>query len=87
VTLPLAAIVTLDWSDDIGVTRLSGAGAVGALVSNTFRGVLVEPMGIGAAHLGRCAAVARAVPVMRLARPRNLTAVAATVDAVFAALG
>ena len=87
VTLPLVAIVALDWSDrDIVVTPLSGAGAVGALVINTFRGVLVEPMGIGPAHLARCAAVARAVPVMRLARPRDLAAVGATVDAVIAAL-
>lgn len=87
VTLPLAAIVTLDWSsDDIAVASLAGAEAVGALVSNTFRGVLVEPMGIGAAHLARCAAVARAVPVMRLTRPRDLAALGATVDAVLAAL-
>jgi hypothetical protein len=85
-TLPLAAIVTLDWSDDLSVTPLNGADAVGALVSNTFRGVLVEPMGIGPAHLARCAAVARSVPVMRLTRPRDLAAVGATVDAVIDAL-
>lgn len=87
VTLPLAAVVALDWSaGDIIVTPLGGAEAAGALVMNTFRGALVEPMGIGAAHLARCAAVARSARVMRLARPRDLAAVGATVDAVLAAL-
>jgi hypothetical protein len=43
-------------------------------------------MGTGAAHLARCAAVARLVPVIRLSRPRDLAAVGATVDAVLAAL-
>ena len=85
-TLPLAAIVTLDWGDEVAVTRLNGADAVGALVSNTFRGVLVEPMGIAAAHLLRCATVARAVPVLRLTRPRDLADLGATVDAVLVAL-
>lgn len=86
VTLPLAAIVTLAWADKVSMARLSGADAVGALVSNTFRGVLVEPMGIAAAHLLRCAAVARAVPVMRLSRPRDLAELATTIDAVLATL-
>lgn len=87
VTLPLAAIVQLGWSDSsVTAAPLKGAEAVGALVSNTFRGVLVEPMGIGPAHLARCAAVARAVPVMLLRRPRDLAAIGATVDALLAAL-
>ncbi|HSI16596.1 MAG TPA: hypothetical protein VK980_02405 [Sphingomonas sp.] len=85
-TLPLAAIVTLDWADDLTVMPLNGSDAVGALVSNTFRGVLVEPMGIAAAHLMRCATVARAVPVLRLSRPRDLIGLGSTVDAVLDAL-
>lgn len=87
VTLPLAAIVALDWSDDdIDITSLSGAEAIGVVVRNTFRGVLVERMGTGPAHLTRCAAVARSARVMRLVRPRDLTAIDATVDAVLDAL-
>lgn len=88
VTLPLAAVVALDWSaDKVGVTPLGGAEAVGVLVINTFRGALVEPMGIGPAHLARCAAVARSIRVMRLTRPRDLSAIGATVDAVLGTLG
>jgi hypothetical protein len=34
----------------------------------------------------RCAAVARAVPVLRLSRPRDLAELGAAVDAVLAAL-
>lgn len=87
VTLPLAAVVALDWSaGGIAIASLKGAEAVGALVMNTFRGALVEPMGVGPAHLARCAAVARSARMMRLARPRDLAAVGATVDSILAAL-
>ena len=87
ITAPLAAVVTLGWAEDsIRIGPLQGAAAIGALVTNTFRGVLVEPMGTAAAHLGRCATLARSVPILNLTRPNNLAAVSATVDAVLGAL-
>lgn len=81
-SVPLGAIVLLAWGDDVALTPLHGAAAVQALVRNTYRGVLVEPMGIAPAHLARCVALARQVPVFTLTRPRAFAAL----DAVIAAL-
>lgn len=79
----LAAVVLLDWGDDLTITALPGAEAVGALVANTFRGQLVAPMGRQAAHWRQCLDLFGGAGVYRLVRPRaldRLDAVSALVE-------
>lgn len=67
---PLAVACLLRrGAGDGGMTPLSGGEAMKALIANTFRGQLVAPMGRSADHFAQCAAVARHVPAIALARP------------------
>lgn len=86
--VPLAAIVALQWSEDCCVTveTLRGIDAAQAIVRNTFRGVLIEPMGIAPAHLARCVEIARTIPILRLSRAQRFDQLDAAVDALIAAL-
>jgi len=69
--LPLRAIYLLADGDVFGVEEVVGSRGALELVANASRAVpleIVDPAG----HLAACAAIARAAPVLRLTRPRNL---------------
>jgi len=51
-----------------GIARLAGAGALEALVANTYRGSFVRRLGATERHLRQCLALARSIPVYRAAR-------------------
>lgn len=67
--LPLAALFSLEESDEFAIERLSGSAAVEAISANTYRGQLIAEVGDSAAHLAACVTIARTVPIMRLQRP------------------
>jgi hypothetical protein len=67
--VPLSHLYLLDKaSGEPSVARLHGAGAVEAMVANTYRGAYVPLMGRTGQHLLACAALAREVPVFRAER-------------------
>lgn len=73
--LPLRAVYLLAWGE-AELVRLKGLNALQEFVrAATYRGELLGPMGLEAAHWNRCAAIARSVPVFRLARPQEWSAV------------
>ncbi|WP_300974432.1 hypothetical protein [Sphingomonas sp. LHG3406-1] len=71
--LPLAAIYVLEDGPEIAINRLSGAAAVAALFDHTYRGQYVARTGGQALHFRSATALALAVPVFRLRRPRDLS--------------
>lgn len=86
---PLHAIYVLERAEDgdAEITPMRGAAAFGAIVSNSFRGLLVEPMGKGPGHFARCAALARACPVFALSRPWNIAALGVSVAGLLDHIG
>ncbi|MCX5786314.1 MAG: hypothetical protein NTX59_11560 [Elusimicrobia bacterium] len=69
--LPVRAIYLLEWGEP-GLRRLTGVDALRRfIISATYRGDLLEPMGQVAAHWERCAELARGVPVWVFSRPRD----------------
>jgi hypothetical protein len=70
--LPLARIYMLasaeDGEPEAAVRRLSGAEAVDALISNTYRGGYVGKIGRTADHLAQCLRIARQVPIFEARR-------------------
>ena len=77
--LRLAAIYNLhsvDPASESSIERLTGVGAIQALVANTYRGSFVAMLdGVGH-HLAQCIALARQVPVFDLRRRWSLDALA-----------
>jgi hypothetical protein len=83
-SMPLRAIYLLEWGE-IGLTRLKGATALHRLVeSATYRGDLLEPMGMVAAHWQRCAELERRVPIFRFTRPRDWSTMNETMQRLIA---
>lgn len=70
---PLAAIYVLEDGPEIAISRMGGAAAATALFEHTYRGAYVGEVGGSTNHWQAVAAVAAAVPVFRLARPRDLS--------------
>jgi len=69
--LPLAGVVLLGWGP-LALTLLQGLPALRGLVeAATYRGYLLEPMGLTASHWERCLAVKQAVPVWSFTRPKD----------------
>jgi hypothetical protein len=73
---PLGAIYILEDGPEIDILPLSGAAAVSALFDQTYRGAYVERAGSATDHWRAVTAIARAIPVFRLVRPRDLTRLA-----------
>jgi HPr Serine kinase C-terminal domain len=67
-------------------SKLTGVEGLSALVANTFRGQLVQPMGLNRRHFGHCTAVGTTATIHRLSRPWSLAQMDATCDAVEAAI-
>lgn len=77
--LRLAAIYNLHSIDPhhaSSIERLSGVGAIQALVANTYRGGFLPMMDGVQSHLAQCIALARQVPVFDLRRRWSLDALA-----------
>jgi hypothetical protein len=84
--IPLRAVYLLRWGEP-EIVRLNGLNALYALVqAATYRGELLEPMGLTAAHWHRCARVARAAPILRLTRPQDWSTAAEAKESVLASL-
>jgi hypothetical protein len=67
--LPLAAIYLLREGDGpLALERLRGSAAVGALISNTYRGNFVQIVGDPVAHWRQCHALATTVPIFEAVR-------------------
>lgn len=81
--MPLAGIVVLDWGEDCGFERLSGAeAAVAAIAATNYRPQLLEALGLHEAQARMVLAVIAEVPVYRLTRPRNLSALQDSVNLI-----
>lgn len=84
--LPLRAVYLLAWGE-AELVRLKGLIALQEFVkAATYRGELLAPMGQEAAHWNRCAAIARSVPIFRLVRPQDWSAVRETEQLLRASL-
>ena len=70
--VPLGAVAILSEGPVIAVERLTGLAAAEALIANTYRGEYVHGAGGSERHFQTCLALARAVPVLAIARPRSL---------------
>ena len=69
--LPLAGVVLLGWGP-LTLTLLKGLKALRGLVeAATYRGYLLESMGLMASHWDRCLAVQKAVSVWAFTRPQE----------------
>lgn len=70
--VPMGAIYLLERAADgataQSIERLRGMAAVDALVANTYRGGYLSTIGKTGRHLQACIALARAIPVFRVAR-------------------
>lgn len=71
--LALGAIYVLEDGPEIAIAPLGGAAAVTALFDHTYRGEYVERAGGQALHFRSATALALAVPMFRLERPRDLS--------------
>jgi len=77
--VPLRAIYLLEWGEH-KLVRLSGLNALHRFVAAaTYRGELLEKMGLSAAYWQRCLELVQMVPVWELTRPKDLTIMADTV--------
>jgi hypothetical protein len=66
---PLSHLYLLEKAEgEPSIERLEGSAAVEAMISNTYRGAYVGPMGRTREHLLACAQLARTVPVFRARR-------------------
>jgi hypothetical protein len=84
--IPLRAVYLLSWGEP-EIARLKGLNALYALIqAATYRGELLEPMGLTAAHWHRCASIARTAPIFRLTRPQDWSAASEAKDLVLASL-
>lgn len=83
---PLACVGVLDWDDALTLAPLDGTKAFGDVFAHAY-----APRFLGAATaaglMGACSALVRSVPVLRVARPRDLGAVDALAAAIEAAAG
>lgn len=71
--LRLRGIYLLEWGE-YGLTRLTGRNALQSFVSAaTYRGALLERMGLAGPYWQRCLDLVQNVPVWQLTRPRDLT--------------
>jgi len=71
--VPLRAIYLLEWGE-FNVQRMSGLNALQGFVSAaTYRGFLLDRMGLSGSYWQRCLELVRRVPVWQLTRPKDLT--------------
>lgn len=71
--LALAAVYILADGDLLKIERLSGVEAASALFDHTYRGDLIEKVGLAATHWKTVLTLLERVPVYRLERPFDLT--------------
>lgn len=73
-TLPLRAIYILEWGDENALERLTGMDALQRFVSAaTYRGELLQQMGISGTYWQSCLNLLQRVPVWELTRQKDLT--------------
>lgn len=90
--VPLAGLYTLDRADDgvAAIVPIGGAAAMGAVLTNSYRGEYVAPLGLTRAHFAQCATVARHAAIFAMTRPWGFDAFdreAAALAAHMAAVG
>jgi hypothetical protein len=71
--LDLSAIYVLSRGEGFSISRMSGADAVEAIFSHTYRGFLVPVLGQSGDHFRTCVEIARSTPVFRLQRRRMIS--------------
>jgi len=77
--IPLKAIYLLEWGEH-NLVRLSGLNALQRFVAAaTYRGELLEKMGLSGAYWQNCLELLQQVPVWELTRPKDLSIMADTV--------
>lgn len=73
-TLPLRAIYLLEWGDENTLERLTGMDALQRFVSAaTYRGELLQQMGLSGTYWQSCLNLLQGVPVWELTRQKDLT--------------
>jgi hypothetical protein len=83
---PLRAVYLLRWGE-LEIVRLKGMNGLYSLIeAATYRGELLEPMGLTADHWNRCVCIARSVPIFRLTRPQDWSAAPESKELVLASL-
>jgi hypothetical protein len=88
--LPLAAIFALEDGDTVSVTRLSPQDAICELVGSSIPARFGQELLAGAdgvQHFERCVSLLRSVPVYRLRRPHELSALSTVAEVVQQQLG
>lgn len=69
--VPIKGIYLLEWGD-FTITRLTGMNALrGFIAAATYRGELLDQMGLSASYWQRCLDLVKTVPVWRLQRRKN----------------
>jgi len=77
--IPLKAIYLLEWGEH-GLVRLSGLNALQRFVAAaTYRGELLEKMGLSSKYWHRCLELLQKVPVWELTRPKDFSIMADTI--------
>ena len=82
--LPLTNVLVLDWGEAIDLSRLSASQAFPEIVRHSFCSLLLDSS-TTTAHFRQCADLTRGTRVDRLTRPREMTALAPTIDRVLQA--
>jgi len=73
-TVPLRAIYLLEWGDEYALERLTGMDALQRFVSAaTYRGELLQQMGLSGTYWQSCLDLLQRVPVWELTRQKDLT--------------
>jgi len=85
--VPLAGLVVLGGTGAPELTALGGLDALTALVRHGYRGHCVDLLGRRTAQFLDSAALVRAVPVLRLVRPRDLSALGEVADLLMRRIG
>lgn len=71
--VPLAAIIFLEWGDELQLERFHGARAVGAAIAAcSYRPEMLAVMGLEAQQAALLARIVAATSTFRFARPRDL---------------
>ena len=80
--LDLAAVYLLSVGERFRIIRLTGADAVEAIFSHTYRGLFVPDLGQSHSHFTASVDLARVTPIFRLERPKDLNELSRDIEKV-----
>lgn len=73
-SVPFRRLYLLNWSTmekGGAITKVTGAGVMGALIDQTYRAKYLKPLGLMQRHFAQCTAVAEAIEVFHASRARG----------------